>query len=133
MKKLLFILLVFPTCIYAQTEHPIEKALNDCMDKNPTTVGMLGCVETAYKQWDTELNKNYKALTQRLNSEQKTVLLASQRKWIEYRDLEFKTQAAIYKSMDGTMYVPMAAHDRMEIVKQRALELGGYLQLFDMK
>ncbi|WP_028669099.1 lysozyme inhibitor LprI family protein [Runella zeae] len=111
--------------------HPIDVSLDNCMDKNPSTQGMIGCLDEAYKKWDAELNKNYKALNLQLNATQKAALLASQRKWIEYRDLEFKTQAAIYQAMEGTMYLPMAVNDRLEIVKKRALTLKSYLELFN--
>ncbi len=101
------------------------------MDKNPSTQDMIGCLDEAYKKWDAELNKNYKALNLQLNATQKAALLASQRKWIEYRDLEFKTQGTIYQSMEGTMYLPMAVNERLEIVKKRALTLKSYLELFN--
>lgn len=115
----------------ASESHPIDVSLDNCMDKNPSTQGMIGCLDEAYKKWDAELNKNYKALNLQLNATQKAALLASQRKWIEYRDLEFKTQAAIYQTMEGTMYLPMAVNDRLEIVKKRALTLKSYLELFN--
>lgn len=53
------------------------------MDKNPSTQGMVGCLDAAYKKWDAELNKNYKALTSKMDATQKAALLAAQRKWID--------------------------------------------------
>lgn len=113
--------------------HPIDVALDKCMDKNPSTQGTVGCLDEAYKKWDAELNKNYKALTLKMNAKQKAALLAAQRKWIEYRDLEFKAQLSIYETMEGTMFQPMIVNDRMEVVKKRALDLKSYLDLFEMK
>lgn len=123
------------TCtLYAQQEaHPIDTALDKCMDKNPSTQGMIGCIDEAYKKWDAELNKNYKALTAQLSPKQKATLLASQRKWLEYRDLEFKNIATFYETMEGTMYQPMAVSDRMEVVKKRALDLKGFLDILELK
>ena len=66
-----------------------------------------------------------------MDAKQKAALLAAQRKWIEYRDLEFKFQSALYATMEGTMYQPMAVNDRMEVVKKRALDLKSYLTLFE--
>lgn len=117
----------------AQEQHPIDIALDKCMDKNPSTHGMIGCLDEAYKKWDAELNKNYKALSLKMDTKQKAALLAAQRKWIEYRDLEFMTQKAVYETMQGTMFQPMAVNDRMEVVKKRALDLKSYLDLFEMK
>ncbi|MCU0340037.1 MAG: DUF1311 domain-containing protein [Spirosomaceae bacterium] len=135
-KTLLLITFCFAvtSALYAQQEvHPIDAALDKCMDKNPSTQGMIGCIDEAFKKWDAELNKNYKALTLQLNPAQKAALLASQRKWLEYRDLEFKNIGAFYETMDGTMYRPMAASDRMEVVKKRALDLKGFLDILEMK
>ena len=115
----------------AEEKHPIDIALDKCMDKNPSTHGTVGCLDEAYKKWDAELNKNYKALTLKMDAKQKAALLAAQRKWIEYRDLEFKFQSALYATMEGTMYQPMAVNDRMEVVKKRALDLKSYLTLFE--
>ena len=114
-------------------KHPIDIALDKCMDKNPSTHGTVGCLDEAYKKWDAELNKNYKALTLKMDTKQKAALLAAQRKWIEYRDLEFKAQLSVYETMQGTMFQPMAVNDRMEVVKKRALDLKSYLDLFEMK
>ncbi len=117
----------------AEEKHPIDIALDKCMDKNPSTHGMIGCLDEAYKKWDAELNKNYKALSLKMDTKQKAALLAAQRKWIEYRDLEFKVQTSVYETMQGTMFQPMAVNDRMEVVKKRALDLKSYLDLFEMK
>ncbi|MEI7584129.1 lysozyme inhibitor LprI family protein [Runella sp.] len=114
-------------------KHPIDVALDKCIDKNPSTQGMVGCLDEAYKKWDAELNKNYKALTLKMDAKQKAALLAAQRKWIEYRDLEFKAQLSVYETMEGTMFQPMIVNDRMEVVKKRALDLKSYLDLFEMK
>ncbi|MBB3839986.1 uncharacterized protein YecT (DUF1311 family) [Runella defluvii] len=138
MKSYYFLVVCFlfalPVVSMAQDEaekHPIDIALDKCMDKNPSTQGMVGCLDEAYKKWDAELNKNYKALNLKLNAKQKAALLTSQRKWIEYRDLEFKFQSELYATMEGTMYQPMAVDSRLEIVKKRALDLNSYLNLFE--
>ena len=127
-------LFILPVVGMAQDEtekHPIDIALDKCMDKNPSTQGMVGCLDEAYKKWDVELNKNYKSLNLKLNAKQKAALLTSQRKWIEYRDLEFKFQSELYATMEGTMYQPMAVDSRLQIVKKRALDLKSYLDLFE--
>jgi uncharacterized protein YecT (DUF1311 family) len=42
-----------------QAQHPIDKALEACIDKNGSTAGMAECTDKAYAAWDRELNKNY--------------------------------------------------------------------------
>jgi hypothetical protein len=53
----------------------------------------------------------------------------AQWEWIKYRDLDFKSIDSIYDTMDGTMYIPMRIDARMEVVRERALELKAFLDL----
>lgn len=56
-------------------------------------------------------------------------LRSAQLEWIKYRDLDFKLIDSIYDGMQGTMYIPMRVEARLEVIKKRALELKGYLDL----
>ena len=112
-----------------QTQHPIDKALEACIDKNGSTAGMVQCTDTAYAAWDKELNKNYGTLMKALKPSQKEALRLAQLEWIKSRDLDFKLIDSIYDTMQGTMYIPMRIDSRMEVVKKRALELKGFLDL----
>jgi uncharacterized protein YecT (DUF1311 family) len=112
-----------------QTQHPIDKALETCIDKNGSTAGMVECTDKAYAAWDKELNQNYGELMRRLKSSPKETLRLAQLEWIKYRDLDFKLIDSVYDTMQGTMYIPMRIEARMEVVKKRALELKGYLDL----
>ena len=113
--------------------HPIDVFVEGCLDKNVSTLGMMQCFEQGYAKWDAELNKQYKQLATRLNADQKAALLAAQRQWIAYRDLEFKTLASIYTGLEGTMYRPMHVSARMELVRKRTLDLKAYNNLLDTK
>jgi len=112
-----------------QTQHPIDKALETCIDKNGSTAGMVECTDKAHAAWDKELNKNYGELMRRLKSSPKETLRLAQLEWIKFRDLDFKLIDSVYDTMQGTMYIPMRVDARMEVVKKRALELKGYLDL----
>ena len=112
-----------------QTQHPIDKNLEACIDKNGSTAGMVQCTDTAYAAWDKELNKNYGTLMKALKPSQKEALRLAQLEWIKSRDLDFKLIDSIYDTMQGTMYIPMRIDSRMEVVKKRALELKGFLDL----
>ena len=126
----IFILLL-ATVSLAQKEpdHPIDKALEACIDKNGSTAGMVECTDKAYAAWDKELNKNYGELMRTLKASQKEALRLAQLEWIKYRDLDFKLIDSLYDTMQGTMYIPMRIDARMEVVKKRALELKGFLDL----
>jgi uncharacterized protein YecT (DUF1311 family) len=112
-----------------QPQHPIDKALDACIDKNGSTAGMVECTDKAYAAWDKELNKNYGELMRALNPKQKEALRLAQLEWIKYRDLEFKSIDSIYDTMEGTMYIPMRVSAHLEVIKKRALELSNYLEL----
>lgn len=79
--------------------------------------------------WDKELNKNYGELMRALKGAQKGALRLAQLEWIKYRDIDFKFIDSVYDTMNGTMYIPMRIDARMEVVKKRALELKGFLDL----
>lgn len=110
-------------------QHPIDKALDACIEKNGSTAGMVECTDKAYAAWDKELNKNYGELMRALKPAQKEVLRAAQLEWIKYRDMDFKFIDSVYDTMQGTMYIPMRIDARMEVVKKRAQELKGFLDL----
>jgi len=113
----------------AQEKHPIDKQRKTCLDKTSSTSGMMSCVDTSYKSWDAELNWQYKSLMKQLNKSGKKNLRKAQRDWIKYRDAEMKTIDAVYGLLEGTMWYPVALSDKMEITKQRALRLKGYLNV----
>lgn len=114
-------------------KHKIDKELETCMDKNPSTAGMVECIEKAIKQWDEELNKNYKLLSGVLDGEGQENLKKAQLEWIKFRDAEIKMIGSVYSKKEGTMYVPMSCDSVMEITKKRALELKSYYELITEK
>lgn len=118
--------------VFAQSgdaNHPIDDRLATCMDVDPSTAGMCECLHAAQLEWDAELNKFYQKLKGDLNAEGQVVLRDAQRKWLEYRDLEFKLADQHIGEMDGTMYRIILADRKMGIVKARALELKDYYEI----
>jgi len=112
-----------------QPQHPIDNALDACIDKNGSTAGMVECTDKAYAAWDKELNKNYGELMRALNPKQKEALRLAQLEWIKYRDLEFNSIDSVYDTLQGTMYIPMRISAHLEVIKKRALELKDRLDL----
>lgn len=109
--------------------HRIDKITDDCMEKDGSTAGMSECMNQAYQLWDAELNKIYNQLRTLLKPDAKDALKTSQLEWIKFRDAEFVLSDKIYSELQGTMYIPMRAGDRVEIVRKRTLELGSYIDL----
>ena len=110
-------------------KQPIDKALEACLDKDSTTAGMVDCIGKAYDKWDKELNRVYAELMKRLTQDARAKLKEAQVQWLKFRDAEFQMQSGIYSRLEGTMYIPMSADSRMQVVKNRALELKSYLDL----
>lgn len=108
---------------FAGEEHPIDKRLSACIEKNNTTDGMNSCADRAYEQWDEELNKNYKLLMGILSDEEREQLKISQMAWIKFRDAETKFRMDAFLDLEGTMYTNMAMAEKLSIVSQRTLEL----------
>ena len=116
-----------PAVTEAQSPHPVDRWIENCIAQDSSTVGMLACLDEGYARWDTELNDVYQNLRGLLNSSQKEILKKSQRAWIAYRDAEFETVNAIYGSLDGSMWRLASLSAKVEMVKARTLELSIYL------
>jgi len=110
-------------------DHPIDKYIEDCMEKDMSTAGMVKCLNEAYDKYDNELNRLYKILMKELDEESAKELKSAQLEWIAFRDKEFKLIDAIYAKLEGTMYIPMRVSDRIEIVKKRVLDFEAYADL----
>lgn len=128
---LLFSLLTTVEC-YAQGKsvHEIDFFCEECIEENPTTVGMIDCIADAMRQWDSELNHQYQRLKDSLSEEAMATLKTSQLAWIDHRDKEFEMINTVYGSMDGTMYRIIAISQKMEFVKARTLKLKSYADEF---
>lgn len=127
--SLLLLLLATVSLAQEESKHPIDKALDACIEKDPSTGGMVECTDKAYLAWDKELNKNYGQLLRKLKPTQKEVLKSAQLEWIKHRDADFKLIDSIYETLEGTMYISMRLDERVELVKRRALQLKGFLDL----
>ncbi len=124
---------IFALPSFAQKDlHPIDKFLEDCMEKDMSTAGMVKCINEAYDKWDSELNRIYKLLMKNLGEKYSAPLKSAQLEWIAFRDKEFLLIDEIYSRLEGTMYIPMRASDRMEIVKKRVFELEAYMELLNI-
>lgn len=115
--------------LLGQAKHPIDLALQQCLDSEDhfTTKGMTDCVLKALENWDSELNKNYNELLKLLSDTQKEKLKTSQIKWIEFRDKEIDFSNQFYYDMQGTMWHTIATDRKLELTKNRALELLSYV------
>jgi len=140
MKKILalvFLAAVFTVslnvnAVFANEKHPIDVALEEKIDADPSTYGMIEATQWAIEEWDKVLNENYNALMEKLDKENQERLRASQREWIKYRDLEFEFNGNFWAGFDGTMYRLFPFGFQLDFVRERAMRLGNYIEDLDM-
>lgn len=107
--------------------------MDQAIEKNPSTAGMVEAFGVASKAWDRELNKKYQTLMARLDPEAKKALRESQRAWVAHRDKEIDYLVKFYSKMQGTMYRTIYAESTMSIVKRRAVKLGYMVEMLDLR
>ncbi|MFP4391209.1 MAG: lysozyme inhibitor LprI family protein [Desulfococcaceae bacterium] len=108
--------------------HPLDRELDACLTLDPSTAGMINCLNLAYEKWDAELNRVYQELRRTLDPEGRKALQGAQRTWMAYRDAEFGLMERIYGPGDGSLARVGAAANRVEFIRTRVLALSGYLE-----
>ena len=106
-----------------ETPDPIDAVIRAMMDKDHSTHGEMQALDAGYKLWDAELNRIYKELLSVMKPSDRAALVSAQKAWIGFRDREFDLKAGLLNRLRGTMYGPIRIGRRLEIVKQRALQL----------
>ncbi len=109
-----------------EKEHPIDVWSEKCMKNAKSDEDMVKCAVKELELWDKELNKLYEELINKLEPKQKNALKTSQRKWIEFRNIEFKFIDALY-DLPGLLNVVYRYGWKVEIIRERALKLQRYL------
>lgn len=133
-----FIIILF-LCVssFAQSdsvqEHRIDTELNQCLDSNLSTQGMLKCIYEADEKWESEMTRYLNLFSALLSDTARKKLIKSQAVWEDYRKNEMENITEIYKMKDGTMYQIMMADDVMQLTRNRARDLIDYYELLIMK
>ncbi len=104
-------------------------ALTRCLSTaaNAPTAGQTDCEAAAAKAYDRRMNVAFASLMRKLPHPAGQRLRLSQRAWLAFRDSETATREALYETRQGTMYVPMQASDTTNAIRDRALQLEGYV------
>ena len=98
-------------------------ALDACLDKNPTTMGMEACYGDATRTWDARLNAAYKRImASDLSKATKDEMRAAQRAWIAYVPLKCRADSDV-EYEGGSMARIVAATCVMTATALRATEL----------
>ena len=109
----------------------LESSHEACIERNPTTAGMVQCTDAAYGAWEEEHTKVYGKAMAALGPAGKLALRDAQRRWIAFRDAEFIAIDSVYSRLEGTMYLPMRASERLAILQARVRQLHGYVELLE--
>lgn len=95
--------------------------------KNPQNQYALNiCAAQDYEREDTRLNKNYKDLVAKLDTEQKIKLKEVQLAWIRFRDLQCEYDSAQYQG--GSIYSLIHSSCLWQMTKQRNKDLKAMLE-----
>lgn len=104
---------------FAQAED-YSTTYTQCMDKASSTLAMSSCITSESQLQDNRLNRVYKQLMTKLDSDQQKRLREVQRNWIKYRD---GNCAFIGRLGDGTIHQIDGAMCLLGTTRDRAAEL----------
>lgn len=95
-----------------------------CKDDAYSTAEMEQCNDNALRDWEIELNDNYRKLLDdpTKSAQQRTSLKQIQRLWLKYREANCKFYASIYS--EGTLSPIMYGNCMAKMTKDRADELS---------
>ncbi|MBN7769295.1 DUF1311 domain-containing protein [Marinobacter daepoensis] len=106
-------------------QHPLDRILDQCLEENWTTLGMIECYGATHARWDAELNAHYKRLMNTLSPRQQALLRQSQKAWIAFKDAQLVSIHAIY-DRDGTIWRVVQAQQAMKVTKEQAQRLNSF-------
>jgi uncharacterized protein YecT (DUF1311 family) len=135
MRLILFVFTTLVICPKAFSQPPtksykIDTILNKCIDKtNGGDISIISCLQKAEMNWDAELNKTFRLLLSKLDSSDQRKLREAQRQWIIYKDKEIKFFTDVYGKQDGTMWNLSISDKRMQLIRQRTVELLDYYEI----
>ena len=113
------------------TPDPVEKEVHELREKANSTGEMVQAEARGLELWDAELNRVYRLLQTKLPESDRRKLIISQRAWLTFRDANSELIRAVYERAEGTMYRPVAVNAELQIVKERAENLRGYLAIIE--
>ena len=123
---LIIMMMLISGIAHAEEKHPIDKRLEDCMNKSKSvTSEMEKCLEAALEEWEAEISKYYRLLMDKLDEEPKKQLKESQMAWLRFKNAEFEFIPFYFQDF-GSYIGPYARSHKIDIVKSRALQLRTY-------
>ena len=137
-KSILFVMLlsvVSGISARAQTpkEDRIDEEYHQCLLKDTSYANVSACSFAAYSKWDKEMNKTFNKFIGKLKKDKdKAAMKQSQKAWLAYRDAEFSSYNFMF-DRPGNRWSVLRQEGRIEIVRERTLQLRAYLEALDTR
>ena len=129
---LILMAVVFSGCTTQTTSsNPIDRAEEECIAKASSTYEMNRCSVIAQKKWEKEIQNSLDTLKKNLTEDDYAVIEKSQQAWNEYKIAEYELIDKIISYKQGTMYSNVREGLRTDILKQRALKLKEYINIYN--
>ena len=114
-------------------EDKIDITYRECLMKDTSVATRANCGFEAYKSWEHEMNIAYNRLLKELKKDKnKTALKQAQAAWIAYKNAEFASYD-IMLNLPGGKWQGIRQDYRIEVVRERALQLRSYLETLKAK
>ena len=135
MKKIFVLMLVLGIVgggYAGQKKHPIHLKVEALIDAAQGTEGQIQALEKGLALWENEMNRVYKEVSRAVSRSGRLQehLVASQKAWLKFCETEYLYIEEAYGHQGGGILSrQMRLHDRLQIVRARAIELGNRLLL----
>ena len=125
---LIIFLLVNQQNVFA---HIIDDEEQNCIAKTSSTTEMNKCSQIALDSWNKEINDILYYLKNNTDLKTYKKIEQSQKLWGKYKNNEIKTYSKfLTEYSQGTMYKNVFKGHEVAIVKQRALQLQEYKNIY---
>ncbi len=131
MKKLLPILVLSIGIQYSSFSQCLSD-VDSCTVRGSSS-SKVRCLQSMYAKYEVLLDQNYTKLISKLDNEHKTVIEESQKDWVKFRDKEFKIIEKLYNIDHGSDELIFMEEYKVDILKQRAVQLQQCFELLHLE
>lgn len=113
------------TSAYAEAPgKAIDQKIETCSNKAVSTLDSTSCLQQGYRDWDQELNVQYRLLLKGQSAAAKKAIVQSQRDWLTYQKSYFAALDKFYQQQQGTVWGIVDAQAKLDFIRHKTLELN---------
>lgn len=101
----------------------IEVKVKKCIEKDYSTTAMSKCVQNSYNDWNLKIEQYILYLKNILDYDQYLLLNQSQKKWLEYKNVQWILLDKTQGKKEGTIHRNITDASKANILKIRSQEL----------